>query len=440
MLEDLPNLLNVVVRISPDTETSAGDDSPERKHRPYLVFLYSTLRPGQVPRTGAARQWDPQFVLRLPLTSVEHMDLDPDITASLLPGYLQGTVDPATLGRALLRAIPSSVRSLIDEKTTAGPVRIWWETDATELVDLPWELAFHASGPGGQSSRAHLVRGAPPPEEQPVLPVTGPLRIAVLATPATPPRVLEDAFAPDTAGLKVTWLEGSPLEALRQVAREGIEVLHICADAFISPGLESVLYFPWAESPELPLSLVSTTLLGSRVNVISLTYAPRPGELVGGAGLPLAYQAFAWIGSSPLALPTVVTLLGPMEPELEEASWADLYRDLVQSLDIEHATEQARQATSWSSYALFLRNTHGRLFLRRDDPFEFEEPAALDAELAISKELTSVLERYRESIGGLKGVPDDVLGDLEGVMQEQGARQAALTERLQRWKSPGSIE
>jgi hypothetical protein len=441
MTQDVPRYTNIQIRVQPSSTTAPAPSNAEVRGyqasdtvmapQTYDALVYArnlpmTMQPAAEPSPWHAREW-----MGWPLVSVQRLTVEPERYQSYLARYLEKQNTPALMARHLEQMMSPGLRELLTSGFH-GPCRIWWDSETPELADLPWEFVVYA---GRDPRSVSFVRGHPPTQQQPFLPLFGQLRVGVLAGPSLAAGPLTNLRP--TARVKFVPLLGRPVEALRRVVAEGIEVLHIIADGYVSEGLEGMLYLHGAEPPMLAPSMLSSALQGSRVKMIGLEYgAGRNPDLLplGGYDVPSAYRAFAYLGRSAHPLPTTIAPLGPTDPEDGISFWRSFYTALASTLDIEQAMTRARKQVPWSSHSVCMRNSHGVLFVRPDDREEAaDEPAELELERRLSQQLLDGLRGLESQVGTLPG-------ELNSALTERTARQSQISDKLQRWLGPEALE
>jgi hypothetical protein len=254
------------------------------------------------------------------------------------------------------------------------------------------------------------------------------LRLALIHDPARTPWWLHNALGGLPPSIEVIPMPGSAREALQRAAKEGYELVHVVADGLVSLACEGILYHSQTTPPEIPPSELSALLRGSRVAVLSLTpwecSSPDTVE-IGGHLVPSAYRAFACLGSSRLALPSVVAPLGPLESWRAEPFWHGFYAVLGETLRLDLAMARAQEGRPPAPVAVFPRHFHSRLF-RRPSGGEAAppvEPTRIEAEL----------ESSRDVVEQLRALGDALPPSAEAFLNRETARQSQLGAELEEW-------
>jgi hypothetical protein len=246
-----------------------------------------------------------------------------------------------------------------------GPVRVWWSSETPEIDELPWELVAWQN-PGYRDGRFSFVRGVPG-SFQPLVPLEGPLRLALIYDPASTAPELVDALTHLPDGIETVRMTQPPLEALQQAAAEGIELVHLVADGMTSLGHDGILRLPgqWADRPEsLPPRELSALLMGSRVTILGLSAPEGVREATSELGAS-AYRAFTFLGSSQHPLPSIVAPLALLPADQTAGFWHRFYSALAETLSVEDAMTRAQGGGPPMLAALFLRHRLGNEFARR---------------------------------------------------------------------------
>ena len=435
MSETVSRFSEIVVRVVPAAHDAASRHAKraggEERLRRYHVLVYSdiaALRKEVKPPPGQSTE-----LARLPLAMVEDIRIHWGRYEEYLATFLMGDKLVEHMRYRLLETMSPDLERLFAGKPPApGRVRMWWCNESPELEDLPWELLLHGRvvAPDGDF---RLVRGLPPDPAPPLVPIHGPLRLAVLHDPANPHADLIQALT-SLLEVEVIPLTGPPREALKQVVDEQFELLHIIADGIVSLACDGVLWTHDRRRPELPSSEVSALLRGSNVSVLGLS-APESVSpdtvLIAGRQVPSAFRAFAYFGSAELPLPSVVAPLGPVQDQHLRHFWHRFYTALNDTFSLEQAIADACAAGPPLPMALFLRHAHGRLFrrvrtTRSGATAPVAAPSNLEAELQASQSLVAKLEALQTEFGAMPSSVNDFL-------QAEGAHQQRISAELEPW-------
>jgi hypothetical protein len=378
----------------------------------------------------------PHEMAGLPLRAVEHLEVRWGSYQQYLASFVAGGKAPAQMRDRLWETLSSGLRDLFSAPASdARPVRLWWDSDALELVELPWELITTA--PDGTAGWLSLVRGLPPESAAPQVPLEGRLRLALIHTGEAPSTLLDRLS--NIPGIELVERKDQPLTVLREVAAAGYELVHLFADGYPTLAFDSVLYVHGADPPELPASDLSAVLRGSQVAFMGLTSqtAVNPDMMhVGGRSVPSVYRAFAYLGGSDLPLPSLVAPLGPSEYEHISDFWGAFYATLSETLDVEAAMARGRDAAPDAGpagpapMALFLRHRSGHLFRRVTAVRSLSARAAptqLNAELELSRTLISRLNSVMSKQG------ESAPASVRAFVTKETTRQERLTAELESW-------
>lgn len=336
---------------------------------------------------------------------------------------------------------------------TERPLRVWLHCNPPELADLPWELLTCALRKKAKTNFS-FVRGLPPAQPLPRVPVEGRLRLAFIHDPRSTPNAIINAMQGLKSTLDVVEMTEHPREALKRAAKEGFELVHLVADAAVSLGNEGLLYLrqPPSESSErIPLhpfarrayrlalnnprffkvlfsekrllewnerlidrldietcsaEELCAILRGSRVTLFSLSTPKTDDNDIGrfdGALLPAVYSAFASLGSFTM-LPNIIAPLGACDESALEKFWSTLYSQLMNSspsspqqsrpsFSLEEAMAVALEESPTVLMALFLRQRLGREFTNRVVRIgeDGEDPNRANAKLQVERRLLEQL-------------------------------------------------
>lgn len=434
----------IVVKINPariwtaNTARSTGDDDYGLREikRTYDALVYTHLELPKLKRSEKPPAGQPDNVAGLPLAGREKLTVRWSRYQEYLAAFVEGEKAFFQRGERLLETMPVGLESLFsDPLPTNQPVRLWWASDTPELEDLPWELVTYR-GRNYPADKFSFVRGLPPDNPLPILPVGERLRLAFIHDPSYTPHALKAALHDLPANIELIDLPEFPRKALEQVAHEGYELVHIVADGIVSSAYEGILYFHGGRStsPEISPGELSAMLRGSRASVLSLTkqeYSSPDMVNIGGQLVPSAYRAFACLASSRLPLPTMVVPLGPLPPPDMHELWKNFYTGLGETLNLQKAMSRTQIRGFPAPMAVFLRHLHEVLFRRRtptDQPLK-ADPTTIGAELQLSKQLVENLKAHNEAYGSL---PDSVSKFLES----ESVRQEGLATALDPWLTP----
>ncbi|MBV9924083.1 MAG: hypothetical protein JOZ96_03515 [Acidobacteria bacterium] len=493
----------------PATENEKGE-----LKRSYDALIYTDLTiPDLTPPPPDLAANNPAQIAELPLAGVEtvvvHWSFYRQYLTSFIAGEraavnkLWGALPPLLGGRAgskrsrvrnlLFETPPKALQEIFRGKLDPRrPLRIWWGTPHSELVHLPWELlAYGDRGRANQRKSLSFVRGAPPEQAVPKVPVSGPLRLALIGDPQQMPEGLSRAVAAlenapaggEPRPVAVTRMTEPSLEALQRAAREGFELVHLVADGTISLTYEGILYLrksqPKEEGREEPPSpqkrrwlrialdavrrvrsilpnswydslsdklytnlaietctpgQLSALTRGSRITVLSLSVPKTddsdPGRMDGYL-LPSVYKSFAGLGNSNLPLPNLVAPIGATTDEQLTQFWQNFYTRLAEKGSVEEAMAEGQKGALAVPMALFLRQRLGREFVMLEaggaEPAD-KDPLQLNAELQATRNL---MERLRKIDSKYKDLQDNITDT--DIVKEESVRQAQLESELTTW-------
>src|SRR4029079_13062409 len=95
--------------------------------------------------------------------------------------YVSGGKEPVQMRDRLQETFsPGLMALLFGPAPIDEPVRLWWDSDAPELVELPWGLL--TAPHHGQTNWFTFVRGLPPDPIPPLVPLEGSLRLALIGS------------------------------------------------------------------------------------------------------------------------------------------------------------------------------------------------------------------------------------------------------------------
>jgi hypothetical protein len=436
---------NLVVTILPSRDVTPGTDASRtvrqaeaRKEsaRTYLALIYTDLPDFTWPSRPEPPPSQPSKVGGYPLAAVESLRLHWDKYQEYLAKFLQERKSPRDMSERLFDAMSPGLERLFGSVVQASrPIRVWWNVEATELEDFPWELVAYMQKQAMEISHFSFVRGKPPETLPPQVPLDGPLRLGIVAEAATNTQPLESAVS-GISNLQVFRLSTPPREALAQAARQQFELVHIVSDGIVSLACDGVLYFHDAAEPELPAEEIAAILRTSRTVFLGFTSTSvlNPDVVqIGGREVPSAYRAFAYLGSADLPLPTVLTPLAPIDFGLIQQFWRTFYTALASTLSIEMAVAEGRNGEPLP-IALYLRHPHERQF-REPRGATFGElgfapapsaPAEVGAELDVSQTLVERLQKISAHSTWKSAAVDEFLRD-------EGAHQQRLKSQLAAW-------
>lgn len=433
----------IVVKITPARIWSSGsvkltEDVSSRlseAKRSYDALIYTNLQIPRLRRPDKPPPDQPGEIAGLPLAGQETLTVRWSHYQEYLAAFVEGEKRPAYMRERLLETMPDGLESIFSEPLpTSQPVRLWWASDTPELEDLPWELVSYRSR--SDPERFYFVRGLPPENPLPILPIGERLRLAFIHDPSFTPQPLQDAFNNLTGNIEVIDFPDFPRKALEQVVKEGYELVHLVADGIVSSAYEGILYFHGGRStsPELSPGELSSMLRGSRVSMLTLSeqqYNSPDVINIGGQLVPSVYRAFAYLASSRLPLPSMVVPLGPLEPSDMHEFWNKFYNNLGETFSVQRAIARTRIRNYPAPAGLFLRHLHEVLFRRQSAVAKSSQPdpSAIGAELQVSQNVIQQLKANRDLYGSL---PESV----SKFIESESARQEDLTTALDPWLTP----
>jgi hypothetical protein len=385
-------------RYAQSSATSSGDDP--RRLTPYLALIYSQL-PLQVtpvidPPGGQPTEWSGE-----PLVGVETFVVHWGPYSEYMDAYLDGEKGAWMMKDRLFEALPPNLSAILSgEFGGSRPSRTWFHSEALEVSQLPWELLAFANGHRAQIGGS-FVRGVPPESATPLIPVVGQLRLGVVDPQGRMSGALGQALDNAAQHLTVTPLSGGLRAALRQAVDQGIELVHVVADASITSAYDGVLEVHGTDDPPIASSEIASLLRGSRVRLMGLTPPTEdPAQRSRGYSVvPVAYRAFTYFATSPYPVPTIVAPMGPMDDSQVVEFWTTFYSTLGESLEIEAAMAEA-QRRRMVPVALFLRQLQPGTFRRVSEAEQPEtDPSVIGAELASSRELIQQFETLKSNLG-----------------------------------------
>ena len=443
MIGQSSSYAEIVVKISPARMWSSGsvkltEDVSSRlseAKRSYDALIYTKLEIPRLERPTAPPPGQPGEIAQLPLAGKETLTVRWSRYQEYLAAFVEGEKRPSYMRERLLETMPDGLESIFSEPLpTSQPVRLWWASDTPELEDLPWELVSYRSR--NDPERFSFVRGLPPENPLPILPIGERLRLAFIHDPSYTPQPLQDALKNLTGNIEVIDFPDFPRKALEQVTKEGYELVHLVADGVVSSAYEGILYFHGGRStsPKLSPGELSSILRGSRVSMLTLSEQQHKSPDVidiGGQLVPSVYRAFAYLASSRLPLPTMVVPLGPLEPSDMHEFWNKFYNNLGESLSVQRAIARARIRNYPAPAGLFLRHLHEVLFRRQSATAKSSQadPNAIGTELQLSHDVVEQLKAHSELYGPL---PESV----SKFIESESVRQGNLEAELDPWLTP----
>lgn len=446
----------------------------------------------------------PESVAGLPLAGVEQVKIHWDRYRAYLFAFFFGEKRARTELRNLFKpgdasperpplfeiAAGSFLEGLLrGQLFTDQPVRVWWSSDAQDLICLPWELMLHV-GQRDAGRPLSFVRGLPPAEAVVKIPLAKdkPLKLAFIYEPQTAPDALLAALDSLKKGverkkhgrvqIEVELMTAPAREALQQAVSKGCEVVHIVTDGDLSLANEGVLYFRKSgkvdedneearnrrtnrglltllssigrrllpksvygslsgsleaklEIDRCPPDELSSALSGSRVGLLCLSAVSITGTSffsLNSYRLPKVYRAFAALGSSALPLPSIVAPSGATDEAQAIKFWHDFYTSLAKTAEPEPAMAKGLEGKPDLPMALFLRQRDGRPFKPLAPGEQVTvEPTQLDAALQLSTDLVAQLVAQAEDYGE---VPESI----RNLLETERERQEHLKKELEPWR------
>lgn len=462
-----------IVRVAPppDIEKSHTVQDQQERTRTYDAFIYGKVEEQGLAVFKSAPQGQPEALRDLQLLGAEKVVVNWTAYKAYKSAFIRGESAAAELlsRDEIFKDVSPGLKALLNgEAITSRPLRIWWTSASPGLVHLPWELLAY-EGDGYAREKFYFVRGLPPAEAVPKLPVSGDLRLAFIYEPNSTPVELKDALK-DITGIKVTDMTSPPLEALQLAVRDGFDLVHLVSDGSVSLAYEGFLYLrkprakgisanstavaarrgyrillglyskidsflpekwsAWAHnkfSQELDIETLSPNQLsalqrGTRLAVLGLS-PPKSGhdiDDVNATLLPSIYGAFACLGNSPLPMPNIVAQIGAAKAEDLKTFWRGFYTELGHSLEIEKAVREALKQSPARAIALFLRQNLAQTF-KRQRAKEEANVTQINAELQQSKETLKRLLDLKDS-----NLADIVAEYAKGATVQQNELQAKL--------------
>ncbi len=371
----------------------------------------------------------------------------------------------------LFKEISPGLASLLrGEASTTQPLRIWWSIPTPNFAKLPWELLLDAVG--SRTDSIYFVRGLPPDNLVPKLPVGRKLRLAFIHDPGITPPYLITALK-GIENIQLIDMPDDPLKALQEVVKQNYELVHLVSDGSISLAYDGYLYMrrpgpnssseaknrvsrwvfrqglglyqkfshvlpvTWNESwseklrsklniETLSASQLSALQRGSRMAVLSLS-PPNSDDTnvnrIDGIFLPSLFSAFAAIGGSALPMPNIVAQVGASNSEQLGAFWKTFYTELGSSLAVEKAFAMGFGQSMPRSLALFLRQRYRHTF-KQQETEQVENVSQINAELELSREALQQLKEI--DTRGFESI-------LDAFEKEASVKQQMLQEKLDQW-------
>jgi len=475
-----PYPAEVIVRIiSAHSDSFEEDDKSEYEKKKnlgsYNALIYAPSDLLTSDSTISIPEDQARTLRDMPLAMIEKVVVDWDYYKDYLRSFLFGEKSALEgLGRdKIFCEVSGDLSSLLSGKLISNrPLRVWWDLVNPKLFELPWELLAYTEE-GYDLSEISLVRGLPPTNSVPRVPVGKQLRLAFIHEPNSTSAALIAALQ-GLPQISVSDMTDPPLEALQRALQDGYELIHLVADGSTSLAYEGYLYLRrpsrlryldssasyensyvrrarrlWLNlykllEPFLParqsawinkrlfdlLALdkltpaeLSSMQRGRPLSILCLS-PPKssdkdPGR-IDGVLLPGVFRAFSCLGNSPLPMPNIVAQVGATDETNMESFWHHFYLELSQSLVIESAMSAGLKASSPQPFALFLRQRQRNTF-ERDKPSE--NVTQINAELEESRETV-------EELRALLGQNDSMSALVAKYEERETARQQHLEEKL----------
>lgn len=382
----------------------------------------------------------------------------------------------------IFKVVSTELHDLLCGTTLSNrPIRIWWNCTPAELSELPWEL-LACELRKKKGALFSFVRGLPS-DPLPKVPVKEPqLRLAFIHDPEKTPEALKTAIADlGKSTLEVIELTKPSREALKYVAEQGIELIHLVTDGSVSLSGEGLLYFAksshdeGSKHPKLtpsmrrlyrlalnyssqfryifkdkqllewnarlagqlaiepcPASELHAMLRGSRAALLSLSTPTTDediSERLAGSLLPSVYRAYCAIGNSTLSLPNIVAPLGACEAEALTKFWQSFYKRLASPdcYSVEEGVAAGLQDAPMMLMSLFLRQRLGREFTAHTSgrAATIEEPTRVNANLQVAR---SLLEQLRAIDENYKDIGSQVAATAD--VHQESQRQTELEQEI----------
>jgi hypothetical protein len=398
--------------------------SLERQPALYDALIYSQLTLPVSPQTSSRYT---ETLRNLPLRGVERITLQPDDYTQHLVSFIEGEKGMETMRNRMLEAMSPALRGLLTEEPQQ--MRIWWHNVQPELEDYPWELTVTAERPSHQVA---FLRGLPPETPLPMIPIADEPRIAMVGAQQLWPGWAH-MMAHERPGMVVP-IPGPLRLALREAVRQGFEVVHAFSDGVSTSALEGILYdhARTSEEAELSSSELSSILSGSRVTLLCLSpadYSDPDQQPIGGRNVLSVFRAFAYVGTAPLPLPTILAPLGPIRVLQALRFWKMFYDALLSTWNLTDSLRIAQANFLFSlPMALFCRHAGGKIFTRPDPLAPPENPTELRVDLLLSEQLTRELAVIDAKYKELE-LPESV----KRLLDRESERQTDLRNTLDSW-------
>jgi len=413
---------DICVRIRPRSSASREPDAAIRIYD-VAVYSFNTL--------GAVKEWTspiPQEFLGIPLQATGKLTLKWARYQDLLEQFFLEEKGLLAMYYRLNDALSNEIRDVFNHlRAMSNPICIWWVAEAPELEDMPWELLFYGNPDAPSPPFFNFVRGAPPEAATPVLPLSGPLRLRWSDTPATPDWMRQLLTAQNVPGVVATPFSGSIRQTLREAAVEGVELMHLCSSGSVSLAYEGVLTCSDSDEPPVSAAELSDMLLGSRLSVLGLTAAKQADLLGESPGDATVYRSFAYFGSSRVPLPSIVAPIGPTPHDIAQLFWNTFYSSMGERQRLDNSFASAKRAARASTFALFCRHSHGKLFRQSQEEVSVS-PKRMAADLQISLDLSSRLQSLGQKYGHL---PDYVTS----FDRQETERREDIKAQLNKWSA-----
>ena len=406
----------------PERPTSRGDDDLRRT--PYLAWVYSKLslpidRPFEPP-PDQPMEWAGE-----PFAGVETFVVNWARYSEYQSSYFEGGKDAFMMQERLFETLPRGLQAILSGEFGGGRTRTWFHSDAPEVNQLPWELVAYANG-SRLSSGGSFVRGIPPETATPLVPVVDRLRLGLIDPRDRAAPAFRAALKDIEGQVEVVPLSGGIADGLHAAAEQGVELLHVVADASVTPSYDGVLETP--EGHPVASSEVAGILRGSRVRLVSLTPpAEDPSSSRTGAYVaPSTYRAFTYFATSPYPIPTFIVPVGPMDDRQVHDFWTTFYGALAGSLEMEAAlTEALHQRVV--PIGLFLRQLQPAAFRRVSEIEQPKvDPSVVGAQLQASQELLRQIEQVSSQLNFRSP-------SLNKLMKKEERRHSQLQADVSQW-------
>jgi hypothetical protein len=403
----IPRTNDVCVRVTSGMTTGQAGDSAIRTYD-VCVHSYSWIGTGNAESASVAPSGNPTECSGLTLQVTGRLTLKWVRYQDILAQFFEGVKGLEAMYYRLRDALSRELLQWIDQlRASDNRICVWWSSDAPELEDIPWELLFYGNPSLPPLPQGfNFVRGVPPETPTPVLPLSGPVRVLWCNAPFTQ-QWLRDLFQPGLSpGIVPIPFTGSTRARLRLAAGEGIEMVHLCSDGTVSLAYEGVLI--GSDDPE-PLTApeLADIFRGSRVSVLALTSpfpaVERPSTDPSNSSdtVVTVFRAFAYLASSRVRLPSVIAPVGPTTKEIASLFWKTFYTNFGMAQRLDASFAAAKQAAPASTYALFQRHSHGKLFRDVEAASSIPSPARMAVDLESSLDLSKRLQALTAKYGSL---------------------------------------